>query len=144
MATIIIMLVALVASLLTFVSGFGLSTLLTPVFVVFFPIEIAIAMTAIVHFFNNIFKFTLFYNHIDFRIVRKFGIPSVIGAIIGASLLLFTRQLPIVCSYHLFEKTYAIEWMNLVVGILMIGFAILEFLPNKKLQLNENQLITGG
>ena len=49
-------LVALLASGLTFFSGFGLGTLLTPVFALFFPIEIAITITSIVHFLNNLFK----------------------------------------------------------------------------------------
>ena len=41
-------LVAMGASLLTFISGFGLGTLLLPVFAVFFPLEVAILLTAIV------------------------------------------------------------------------------------------------
>jgi uncharacterized membrane protein YfcA len=51
--------VALLASLLTFFSGFGLGTILTPVMVFFFPIEVAIALTGVVHFTNNIFKLIL-------------------------------------------------------------------------------------
>lgn len=39
----LISLVAFVAALLTFFSGFGLSTLLTPVFVLFFALDLAIA-----------------------------------------------------------------------------------------------------
>lgn len=55
---IVICLFALLSSGLTFFSGFGLGTLLVPVFAIFFPIELAIALTAIVHFLNNIFKLT--------------------------------------------------------------------------------------
>jgi len=46
----VIALVAFTASLLTFFSGFGLGTLLTPAFALFFPINLAVALTAIVHF----------------------------------------------------------------------------------------------
>ncbi len=41
MAIFIISVVAALASLLTFFSGFGLGTILTPVLILFFPIEIA-------------------------------------------------------------------------------------------------------
>ena len=50
---------ALVSSGLTLFSGFGLGTLLMPVFALFFPVEIAIGLTAIVHFLNNLFKLAL-------------------------------------------------------------------------------------
>jgi uncharacterized membrane protein YfcA len=56
MELMILCLAALIASLLTFFSGFGLGTILTPVFAIFFPIEIAIALTGVVHFLNNIFQ----------------------------------------------------------------------------------------
>lgn len=52
----LIAVVAAGASLLTFFSGFGLGTMLLPVFLLFFPVDLAIAMTAVVHFLNNIFK----------------------------------------------------------------------------------------
>lgn len=43
-------------SLLTLFSGFGLGTLLMPVFALFFPIEVAVASTSVVHAANNLFK----------------------------------------------------------------------------------------
>ena len=44
---VIVGLVAFVASALTFVSGFGLGTLLMPVFAVFMPVERAVALTGV-------------------------------------------------------------------------------------------------
>ena len=52
----IISLVAFLAAILTFFSGFGLGTILTPIMMIYFPVEIAVAFTGIVHFSNNIFK----------------------------------------------------------------------------------------
>ena len=46
LSDLIIPVVALVASLLTLISGFGLGTLLLPVFALFFPLELAVALTA--------------------------------------------------------------------------------------------------
>lgn len=55
----IICLVAFLTSGLTLFSGFGLGTLLLPVMALFFPIDAAIALTAVVHCLNNLFKFAL-------------------------------------------------------------------------------------
>ena len=59
MNEIIIVFAAFAGALLTFFSGFGLGTILTPVFALFYPIEYAIIMTALVHFANNILKIIL-------------------------------------------------------------------------------------
>ena len=86
--------VALAASLLTFLSGFGLGTLLLPVFAVFFPLEASVAMTAVVHLLNNLFKFGLLWKQVDKGIVLRFGIPAIIGAWLGALQLAQWEELP--------------------------------------------------
>lgn len=60
MEIIIISLVAFFVAILTFFSGFGLGTILTPIFMIFFPVDLAIGLTGIVHFFNNFL--TIFLN----------------------------------------------------------------------------------
>ena len=74
--------VALVASGLTFFSGFGLGTLLLPAFALFFPVEHAVALTAVVHFLNNLFKLALVGRHADRRVVVRFGIPAILAAVV--------------------------------------------------------------
>ena len=54
MEFLIVCVASLLASALTLFSGFGLGTLLMPVVALFFPLELAIAMTAIVHLANNV------------------------------------------------------------------------------------------
>ena len=51
-SVIVVSVVALVASTLTFFSGFGLGTVLLPAFALFYPVEQAVALTAAVHFLN--------------------------------------------------------------------------------------------
>ncbi len=55
-AAVVLGLTAFGVSLLTLFSGFGLGTLLMPVFALFFPVEVAVASTAVVHAANNLFK----------------------------------------------------------------------------------------
>ena len=58
MDILLLIIVAFGASWLTFYSGFGLGTLLTPVFVLLFgDVLLGIAGTAVVHFLNNFFVF---------------------------------------------------------------------------------------
>ena len=64
---------ALLASGLTLFSGFGLGTLLMPVFALFFPIDLAIALTAIVHLLNNLFKLILLGKFADLKTSFVFG-----------------------------------------------------------------------
>ncbi len=87
MSFFIIPLTALLASLLTFFSGFGLGTILLPVFAVYYPAPIAVLLTAIVHFSNNIFKIGLVYKNIHWNLVLKFGFPSMLAALLGAYFL---------------------------------------------------------
>lgn len=72
----VICLVSLAVSGLTLFSGFGLGTVLMPVMAVFFPIETAVAITAVVHFANNDFKLLLFGRQADYQVVLRFGIPA--------------------------------------------------------------------
>jgi hypothetical protein len=66
---VIIPAVALLASLLTFFSGFGLGTILLPAFAIFFPINIAVALTAIVHLKKQVGRMKLIIFDLDQTLV---------------------------------------------------------------------------
>ena len=71
MEYIVVSVTALIASALSLFSGFGLGTLLMPVFAIFFPLQIAIASTAIVHLANNLFKVGLLAKKADTKVVMN-------------------------------------------------------------------------
>lgn len=142
---IIICAAALVTSLLTFFSGFGLGTILTPVFAIFFPIDLAIALTGIVHFLNNIFKLSLVGLKADKHIVIRFGIPAFIAALLGAYLLLQVSNLPSIYTYSLLSNEHTITPVKLIIAVLLIFFALTEVIPYfKNLQFGKDKLIIGG
>jgi uncharacterized protein len=144
MELLILCLAAFVTSLLTFFTGFGLGTILTPVFAIFFPIEISIALTGVVHFLNNIFKFVLVGRHTDKRIALRFGIPALVFAFIGAFVLLKITGLEPLYSYTISGKEFFITPVKVVVAVLLITFALLESLPGlKNLQLGNNLMVGG-
>ena len=141
----IICIVALIGSALTLFSGFGLGTMLLPVFGLFFPIEIAITLTSIVHFLNNLFKFFVFGKKASVVVILKFGIPAIIFAFIGASVLkLLTNGQPLF-EYSIAEKTFTIMPIKLIIGILLLIFALIEFIPKyKNMEFNKKYLLFGG
>src|SRR4030095_12932028 len=102
MEIVIISVTAFIVAILTFFSGFGLGTILTPVFMIFFPAELAIGLTGVVHFFNNLFKIALVGRQADKEVTLRFGIPAVIAAVIGSSLLLSLPDTNPLFSYELF------------------------------------------
>lgn len=105
MSIVIIPLTALLASILTFFTGFGLGTILLPVFSIYYDPTIAVGLTAIVHFLNNSFKIGLVYKNINRNVVLKFGMPSLIAALGGAFLLKSLSTKTIVLTHYYLEIT---------------------------------------
>lgn len=137
--------VAFLVAILTFFSGFGLGTILTPVFMIFFPVDLAIALTGIVHFFNNIFKLLLVGKKADKKVLIKFGIPAVIAAVLGSWLLLNIKDTEPLFSYGMMGKTFEVYPVKFIISILLIIFASMDLIPYfKKLEFAKNKLPLGG
>ncbi len=141
----IIAVAAFFTSALTFFSGFGLGTLLLPVFALFFPVDIAVSATAIVHLLNNVFKWFLIGRHADRSVVLRFGLPAILAAFGGAQMLLWFANLKPIFTYSLGEKTYAVLPIKLAIGVLIILFAFFEFSRKlQRLSLDQKWLPLGG
>jgi uncharacterized membrane protein YfcA len=142
---IIISAVAMAASLLTLFSGFGLGTLLMPIVALFFPIEIAVTITAIVHFANNAFKIFLVGKHADLSVILKFGIPAVFFALLGALLLTKLSDTNSVVNYQLLSYEFSTSMMKMIVGGLILLLVVIELMPFfKSLAINKKYLPFGG
>ncbi len=145
MEIVIVCLAAFLTSLLTFFSGFGLGTLLMPVFALFFPVDISIALTGVVHFSNNLLKLTLVGKNTDRKVFIRFGIPAFIASFAGAWLLIKMSNLPILATYQAGNHTFEISIVNLVIALLLIIFSLLEILPHfRRVEIPENKLVIGG
>lgn len=141
----LICIVSLLASLLTFYSGFGLGTLLSAVLFVFFDVPSALMITAIVHLLNNLFKITLVFKTIDWAVVRTFGIPSIVGAFIGAYILKFTAGIAPLASYTFYSKTCEVTFLKITMATVMLFFTFFELLPFfKKYKFETIGLTAGG
>lgn len=145
MSFLIICAVAFTVSGLTLFSGFGLGTLLMPAFALFFPIEVAVAATAIVHLANNIFKVGLVGKKADFGIVLKFALPAAFMAIFGALLLNYFTAVEPITQYIFAGRTCTITTVKLVIAMLMLIFAFIELNPGlEKLAFDTKFIPLGG
>ena len=127
---VVIFLVAFLSSALTFYSGFGLGTLLLPAFALFFPVEHAVAMTAIVHFLNGLFKVKLIGKHADWNIVIRFGTPAILASFLGAYTLMQLVDFAPIYSYSMVDKLFSITPIKLTIGIFLLIFVLIEFIPS--------------
>lgn len=131
---------------LTFFSGFGLGTLLLPVFALFLPVPVAVAATAVVHLANNLFKAGIIGKYVHWPTLWRFGVPAVLLAFAGAWLLGWLGQQEMVLwRYTLWDQPFQITTLKLLVGILILGFSLLELVPSfSQWQLGPKWLPVGG
>lgn len=142
---IIISAVAMAASLLTLFSGFGLGTLLMPIVAIFFPIEIAVTITAIVHFANNAFKVFLVGKNVELSVTLKFGLPAVFFSLLGALALVNMSDTNSVVSYQFLSYEFTTSAMKMIVGSLILFLVGVELMPFfKSLTIHKKYLPFGG
>ncbi len=141
----IICIVALLGSALTFFSGFGLGTLLVPAFAIFFPIEIAIALTAIVHFLNNLFKLTLVGKNANKSVILRFGVPAISSSFLGAYALTLLIDMQPIIEYGAFGKIFMVTPVKITIAVLLAVFALFDIIPKlARLSFPQKYLPIGG
>lgn len=126
MDVLLVCLTAFLSAAVTLFSGFGLGTLVMPVFAFFFPVELAISMTAIVHLLNNMLKVGLLGRYAVREVVLQFGVPAILSAFAGAWVLAHLSGLSSLMEYQLFDTTFEIMPVKVAVGALLVVFALLE------------------
>jgi uncharacterized membrane protein YfcA len=141
----IICLTSLIISIITLFSGFGLGTVLMPVFALFFPLPVAIAATAVVHLANNIFKAILVGKLAKWEVVLKFGIPAAAASVIGALLLGIMSNFPPLLNYSIKDHEFKITIMGLIIGTIITISSLFELIPKfSKFTFSSKYLYVGG
>lgn len=137
--------VALLASAISLFSGFGLGTILLPVFAVFFPVNIAVFLAAIVHLLNNLFKLSLLFRHIDKGVALRFGLPAILAALLGAWVLTRLSDLKPLITYQVAGHGFEVMPVSFTVALLIVFFALWEILPKAKgISFDRKYLPVGG
>ncbi len=98
----------LIAAAIGTVTGFGTSTLMIPVLVMFFPPMEAIFLVAIIHWFGNVWKIALFRSGFNVRLLVLFGVVGLATSYLGASISLGANE----------------EMLLRVLGAFLAGYAL--------------------
>ena len=88
------------------VAGFGSSTIAMPVASFLFPFQTALVLVAFLHIFGNMGRIGFFRHGIDWRLIVRFGVPSVALTLLGAFLVQGASQ----------------ELLKMILGVFLIGY----------------------
>jgi uncharacterized protein len=145
MEILITAIVAFLTSVLTFFSGFGLGTILMVTLLLFFPPELAIGMTALVHFTSNLLKIGLVFPSIEWRVWLRFGLPAMFASFLGAYLLIGLQHLPDLYSYRIGDRTFVVTSLKLILSVFILLIALDEFVSIfGRMRLTNKMLMFGG
>ncbi len=100
---------AFISEIMGTIAGFGSSTLFLPIAVLFVDFKTALVLVALYHFFGTAFRTFLFRRDIDWHLLGRFGVPSIVCTVIGA---LLAGLLPV-------------ELMKGLLGIFLITYAVI-------------------
>jgi len=79
------------AGILGTITGFGISTVMVPVVLLFLPLPETLLLVGVIHWFGDLWKMYFFKKGVDWELLVFFGIPGIAAAYLGASLVF---QLP--------------------------------------------------
>lgn len=108
MEIVYIALLTLVTGVISTIAGFGISTIMVPVLLFFFPVVETLFLVGIIHWFGNIWKLVLFKEGIRKDFIFIFGVPGAIAAFIGARLVFTLSEVLLVQIIGLFLIVYSV------------------------------------
>lgn len=111
MELLLILVLVIFASGVGTLTGFGLSTVMIPVMVLFYPMAETLLFVGIIHWFNDLWKLVLFREGIRGKLILGFGIPGLIATVLAARLV-FTIPTTI---------------LQRILGVFLIGYVVFLF-----------------
>jgi uncharacterized membrane protein YfcA len=112
--------------ILTYVIGFGLGTLLLPLFCMVYPPVEALTLAALVHGLQSFFKTVFNFRAIPWKWVGWFSISAFPASLIGSYVIIHINQLSYKYPFQLFEKTFELVPIRMVFAVMMICFTLFE------------------
>ena len=124
-----ITILVLIASMVGTMTGFGTSTIMVPIFLLFSPLPQTLLFVGIIHWFGDLWKILLFKKGLNWKLILGFGISGIIASCIGASL-----------TFQISEKL-----LMKILGGFLLAYVIFIFLkPGYRLAKNKKNMIAGG
>lgn len=85
--TVLILILVIAASGVGTLTGFGISTIMVPAMVMFYPLPETLLFVGIIHWFGNLWKVLLFRGGLRWKLILGFGLPGIAAAYLGARLV---------------------------------------------------------
>ncbi len=82
----------IVAGAIAAISGFGIGSILTPLFAAWLGTKLAVALVSIPHLIGTSLRFAVIRQHVNRHVLWTFGITSAIGGLLGALLHIWLRS----------------------------------------------------
>ena len=120
---------AFLAVIIGTVAGFGTSTILLPIALLFVDFKTALVLVAVSHLSGSLGATAFFHHGLDKRLILLFGVPSIILTILGAYLVTYVPQ----------------NILQLILGLFLLIFSIYFLLkPDFKVLPSKTNTIFGG
>lgn len=124
-----IALLTLIAATIGTITGFGTSTIMIPVLVIFFPPVEAILLVAIIHWFGNVWKIALFRRGFNLRLIALFGLSGLVTSYFGAFASLGSNE----------------QILLRLLGVFLAGYAVFLIFQSKfKIRTGNATALSGG
>lgn len=129
MTEILILIGVLLASLVGTITGFGTSTILVPLLLLFYPLPEVLLFVGVIHWFGNVWKMYFFRKGRSLALLFSFGVAGAIGSYLGARL---TIEVPP-------------DFLQKILGLFLIVYCgLLYWKPESKLKTTTLATTTGG
>lgn len=79
---------ALFASSVGTLTGFGTSTIMVPILLLRYPLPETLLFVGVIHWFGDVWKMMFFKKGVRWNLILGFGVPGIIASYLGASLSL--------------------------------------------------------
>jgi len=129
MEIIYITLLTVFASGIGTLTGFGTSTIMVPVLLLFLPLSQTLLLVGIIHWFGDIWKIVFFKKGFNWKLILTFGIAGIAASYLGANIV-----------FSISEKL-----LSQILGGFLIVYVIFLFLkPRFKIPRNTFTALSGG
>ncbi|MBI4437901.1 sulfite exporter TauE/SafE family protein [Candidatus Uhrbacteria bacterium] len=88
MTLFLLALLALLASMIGTVTGFGVSMVMVPVLLLFFPLPTTLLLVGVIHWFEDVWKLVLFREGVRWKLLLLFSVPGSVFTLLGARIVL--------------------------------------------------------
>jgi uncharacterized protein len=129
MEIILIAMLTILAGGVGTLTGFGTSTIMVPVLLLFVPLPQTLLLVGIIHWFGNLWKILLFKRGFNWKLIMAFGVPGIAASYLGATMVF----------------TVAEQYLSRLLGGFLVAYVVFLFLkPSFRVPRSTVTAVSGG